>query len=224
MKRNRKKGQGKKYFGDALIILGCALIAFILAINAYDLIMSEKAIDDFYVSKLAMTPSIERLEEDDLDEEIVQSENEEVVVFEENDAEENHSYDAGEAIGVLHISKINLEEAICEGSTNNVLSSALGHMENTAFPGQEGNCCIAGHRNYVFGKYFNRLNEIEIGDTINIECYENEYKYIVNDIFVVEPEAVNVLDYIEGKNLTLITCTPIFVGSHRLIIRAELVE
>lgn len=64
----------------------------------------------------------------------------------------------------------------------------------------------------------------KIGDLIELETYDANYIYEIYDIIVVEPTEVSVLDDIEGENLTLITCTPLFVGSHRLIIRANLIR
>lgn len=208
MKLSRAKREIISYL---LIFIGALLIISVIVINAVDLIKSEMAVNDFKEIKV---------NSDELDKPV---NNEDVNLYggEDDTAEK---YDLASVIGLLKIPKISLEEAIREGSTNSVLSSALGHMEGTALPGDEGNCCIAGHRNYTFGKYFNRLNEMEIGDLIEIETYDADYTYEVYDIFVVEPTELSVLDEIEGNNLTLITCTPLFIGSHRLIIRAALVE
>lgn len=127
-----------------------------------------------------------------------------------------------EILGILRVSSINLEEGIQEGESKNVLSSALGHLTDTAMPGEAGNCAIAGHRNYVFGRFFNRLNELTVGDSIEIETLEGTYVYTVTESFVVEPDEISVLEQTEVPELTLITCTPIFIGTHRLIIRAVL--
>ena len=209
MKLSRAKRERIGYF---LIFIGILLIVSVIVVNAVDLIRSEKAVKTFKETKVVVD-----YDEPDKPE---NSENEPAYsVTEEDDKDE-----LAQIIGLLRIPKISLEEAVREGSTDSVLSSALGHMEGTALPGEEGNCCIAGHRNYTFGKYFNRLNEMEIGDFIELETYDANYVYEINDIFVVEPTEVSVLDDIEGENLTLITCTPLFVGSHRLIIRATLAK
>lgn len=196
--------------GYILILIGALLIVSVIVVNAIDLIKSEKAVKTFKETKVVVEP---------IDMETPETPEDESTYVEEDDKQE-----LAEIVGLLRIPKISLEEAVKEGSTGSVLSSALGHMEGTALPGEEGNCCIAGHRNYTFGKYFNRLNEMEIGDLIEIETYDANYIYEINDIFVVEPTEVSVLDEIKGENLTLITCTPLFIGSHRLIIRATLVE
>lgn len=211
MNLSRAKRERIGYF---LISIGVLLIISVIVINAIDLIKSEMAVNDFKETKISVNTD-----------ELGKPENyEDVSPYVGKDLEPASKYDLASIMGLLIIPKISLEEAVREGSTNSVLSSALGHMEGTALPGEEGNCCIAGHRNYTFGKYFNRLNEMEIGDLIEIETYDADYTYEVYDIFVVEPTEISVLDEIEGNNLTLITCTPLFIGSHRLIIRAALVE
>lgn len=214
MERKMKlSGTKRKRIGDSLVLIGVLLVISVIVINAVDLIKSEMAVKDFRESKIDVSS-----------EELDKPENsEDVGVFVEDD-EATKEYDLASVMGLLIIPKISLEEAIREGSTSSVLSSSLGHMEGTALPGEAGNCCIAGHRNYTFGKYFNRLNEMEIGDLIEIETYDANYTYKVYDIFVVEPTELSVLNEIKGNNLTLITCTPLFIGSHRLIIRASLVE
>ena len=211
MKLSRAK---RERIGNLLICIGVLLIISVIVINAIDLIKSEMAVKDFKETKV-------NVGSDELDN---PEKHEDVSPYVDEELEDTEKYDLASIMGLLIIPKISLEEAIREGSTNNVLSSSLGHMEGTALPGAEGNCCIAGHRNYTFGKYFNRLNEVEIGDLIEIETYDADYTYEVYDIFVVEPTELSVLNKLEGNNLTLITCTPLFIGSHRLIIRAALVE
>ena len=213
MKLSRAK---RERIGHFLILFGILLIVSVIVVNAVDLIKSEKAVKTFKTTKVHDVPT-------NPVKKIILGSSEDGTTYAGEEDEDDNKNELESIIGLLRIPKISLEEAIREGSTDSVLSSALGHMEGTALPGEEGNCCIAGHRNYTFGKYFNRLNEIEIGDYIEIETYDSNLIYEVNDIFVVEPTQVSVLDEIKGNNLTLITCTPLFVGSHRLIIRARLV-
>lgn len=205
---NRKKRRIRKTAGVLLIVAGSLIIIFVIAVNLIDLIKSTNAINDFKNRKVPIV--VEKIDEDS------------EIVYDEQvpDDEQDGEPDEAETLCLLRIEKIGLEEAVKEGSTRGVLSSALGHVENTAVPGEDGNCCIAGHRNYVFGKYFNRLNEVMPGDVIELETKDNLYQYEVVSIEVVEPEDVSVLDYLEGKNLTLITCTPFMIGTHRLIVHA----
>ncbi len=210
----KKKRNNRKTVGKILIGAGSLLIIFVIAINVIDLVISANAINEFKSRKAQIV--FEKIDDngnviskDDLENEAEKSGT-------DGDLEEDI------ALCLLRIPKIDLEEAVKEGSTKSVLSSALGHVEDTAFPGENGNCCIAGHRNYVFGKYFNRLEEVTFGDIIEIETMDNTYMYEVDSIEVVEPEDVSVLEYTDGKNLTLITCTPFMIGSHRLIVHATM--
>ena len=210
---NNRDQKIRKTLGRVLIIAGSFIILFVITVNLIDLVKSTTAVEEF--KKRNVKVEIEKI---DSNSNVVHQEDSESIT------EENETANAGDVICLLRIPKIKLEEAVREGSTPNVLSSALGHVENTALPGADGNCCIAGHRNYVFGKYFNRLDEIEEGDFIEIETTNMIYQYKVTGIEIVEPEDVAVLDYAEGKNLTLITCTPFMIGTHRLIVHAEIME
>lgn len=127
-------------------------------------------------------------------------------------------------LGVMSIPKIDLTVAVCEGVSQSVLRYSVGHFSDTAFPGQMGNCAITGHRSYAWGEYFNRLDELETGDEIIINYNASVYTYVVTEKRVVEPDAAWVLNQAQSYELTLITCTPIRVGSHRLIIKAILIQ
>jgi len=102
------------------------------------------------------------------------------------------------------------------------LKYAVGHFPQTAKAGQKGNFCLAGHRSYTYSEYFNRLDEINKGDEIFVKTREGEYKYIVFEKKTVLPSEYSVLDSTKDATLTLVTCTPIRVATHRLIIKAKL--
>jgi sortase A len=127
-------------------------------------------------------------------------------------------------IGKLQIPKLDLDVAISEGVSSRMLRYSVGHFTGTALPGDIGNCAITGHRNYLWGEFFNRLDEIFPGDEIILTRDGSTYTYIVSDKFVVEPDELWVLNQGQAKELTLITCTPIRVATHRLIVKAELRE
>ena len=221
---SKKERRIRKTAGKILIVAGSFIIIFVIVINLIDMAKSTIAIDDF--KKLQDQIVVEKIDSDgnvisQVSSGIVSEKSDsDSEPSEKNDDKADVKPDESAAICLLRIPKIKLEEAVKEGSTKGVLSSALGHVENTAFPGEDGNCCIAGHRNYVFGKYFNRLDEITLGDIIELKTMDSLYMYEVVSTEVVEPEEVRVLNYAEGKNLTLITCTPFMVGTHRLIVHA----
>lgn len=140
-----------------------------------------------------------------------------------NDSSNDNSSDViSGVVGIMEIPKINLKAAIGEGVDMETLKCALGHFPGTAEPGEKGNFCVAGHRSYTYSEYFNRLNEVANGDEITVEAKKATYKYKVYDIKVVLPSEVSVLNTTEDATLTLVTCTPPRIATHRLIVKAKL--
>lgn len=125
-------------------------------------------------------------------------------------------------IGIITIPKIDLKVAVGEGVDMNTLKYAVGHFPGTAEAGQKGNFCVAGHRSYTFSEYFNRLDEVNNGDEIYVRTKKGEFKYVVYEKKVVEPSEYSVLDPTKDATLTLVTCTPVRVATHRLIIKARM--
>lgn len=131
-----------------------------------------------------------------------------------------------EILGIMRIPKLDVKMAIVEGVEMTGLSVAVGHFPQSPGIGEFGNTTIAGHRSYTFGEFFNRVDELKWDDKIYIDTAEGTYEYKVTGSIVVEPSEWWVLDDYneEVGTLTLVTCTPKFVGSHRLIIRSELIS
>jgi len=128
-------------------------------------------------------------------------------------------------LGIIQIKKIKVKAPIVEGVKSYNLASAVGHIPGTAALGEPGNSALAGHRSYTFGKFFNRLDEIEIDDEIIITTKKEDLKYKVSKIHIVTPDDVSVLKGSKDESvITLITCTPIYVATHRLIVVATLEE
>ena len=140
----------------------------------------------------------------------------------DNSSDAQPPSDGKGAIGILTIPKINLKVAIGEGVDQSTLKYAVGHFNGTAMPGQKGNFAVAGHRSYTYSEYFNRLGEIKNGDTIYVQAKNGTYTYKVYNISVVTPDHVEVLNPTPDATMTLVTCTPIRVATHRLIINAKL--
>ncbi|MEG0578475.1 MAG: class D sortase [Niameybacter sp.] len=130
-----------------------------------------------------------------------------------------------EVIGLITIPKLDVSLMLVEGVSDQALKFAAGHMPGTALPGEVGNCAIAGHRSYTFGEYFNRIDELEMGDEIHITVGKETYIYQVYESFLVEPTEMSVTEpQGDKKVVTLITCHPVVNATHRLIVRGELVE
>ncbi|MDU4848554.1 class D sortase [Clostridium sp.] len=192
----------KKYLGKMLIALGCIIIIVAISLKIITDYKQKKIVDNYrdYISNMQ--------NED-------KSFNENKKAFETYTSQEQSS----NIIGILSIHKLDLNVGIGEGVDNETLKYSVGHFSDTAMPGQKGNFCVIGHRSYTYGEFFNRLDEIEENDEIIVEYNGKEFKYKVTEIKVVKPEEISVLNQSEEEEITLITCTPIRVGSHRLIIK-----
>jgi sortase A len=124
-------------------------------------------------------------------------------------------------LAVLRIPKIGLEVSVLPGTDDRTLDRGVGHIEDTAPPGSDGNSGIAGHRD----GFFRGLKDIVEGDTIELDTLDGKETYRVERTWVVDPEDVSVLDPTSTPTrvLTLVTCYPFyFVGSapSRFIVRA----
>lgn len=131
------------------------------------------------------------------------------------------------AIGYLKIDKIDVNLAIYHGSDTTTLQQYIGHLEGSAFPiGDEGDHTIlTGHTGLPSAELLTDLTEMEVGDTFEVIVLNKTFKYEVYEINVVEPEEVDNLVAVEGKSIvTLVTCTPYGVNSHRLLVHGELIE
>jgi len=126
-------------------------------------------------------------------------------------------------IGIISIPKIDVNVALSEGIDTGVLKYAVGHFTETPMPGDQGNACFAGHRSYTYNQYFNRLDELNVGDIIIVTTNDGEFEYEVYESKVVEPEEISVLDNTKDAEITLVTCTPIRVATHRLIVKGKIV-
>lgn len=124
-------------------------------------------------------------------------------------------------LGILKIPVLNVSEYVLEG-TEGQLYYGVGHVAVSVGLGQKGNCVIAGHRATAF-RY---LNKLVPGNKIILKANDNVYTYSVYESFTVLPEEIWVLGEAgnEAYALTLITCTPYLTFSHRLIVRARLVD
>lgn len=126
-------------------------------------------------------------------------------------------------IAMIEIPAIDLKLPVLEGATKANMKHAAAHMTETSPLGETGNAAIAAHRARTKGRLFNRLNEVKIGDQIDIAAETGRFVYEVYDISVVEPTDVSVLEPKgDDRMLTLITCDPLKNPTHRLIIHAKL--
>lgn len=104
----------------------------------------------------------------------------------------------------LNIPKINLSAKIADGTSSEILNQYIGHFSET--PKQNGNVVLAGHNRGYNVNYFQRLKELEIGDSIYYTYNGTTKHYIVNSKKIIKDTEVNILENTEDNILTLITC------------------
>lgn len=143
------------------------------------------------------------------------------------DPEETATPDGMEAIGILSIPKVDAQLPVTAGVSEEQLKASEGWVSQSSPIGGMGNAVVAGHRSYTYGRHFNRLGELEVGDEIFFTSIDGgEMRFVVSEVMVTGPEDPAVFAQPpEGMaRLTLYTCTPVRIASHRLIVRAERVE
>lgn len=126
----------------------------------------------------------------------------------------------GDTIGEIVIARIGLRAMVAQGESERVLRRAVGHLADTALPGELGNVVLAGHRD----TFFRPLRHVQVGDVITLRTQMADVEYVVESTAVVPPTDLEVLQPTGGRTLTLITCYPLaFVGSapDRFIVRAR---
>ena len=127
-------------------------------------------------------------------------------------------------MGSIEIPKISVNLPIYHGTSDEVLSVGVGHVYGSSFPvgGINTRSVLTGHRGLPNAKLFTRLDELDNGDLFFVRVHDKTLAYKVNDIQVIEPEQVDVINAVEGKDLvSLITCTPYGINTHRLVVTGE---
>ena len=132
-----------------------------------------------------------------------------------------------EMMGIVEIPKIDIKLPIYHTTDENVLKQAAGHLEGSSLPigGKSTHAVISAHRGLPSASLFTDLDQLEAGDTFQITVLDRVLVYEVTQTEVVLPEELNGLTAETDKDqVTLVTCTPYGVNSHRLLIHGERVQ
>lgn len=130
-------------------------------------------------------------------------------------------------LGYVEIEKIDVYLPIYEGTTEQILRKGIGHLSGSSLPvgGESTHAVLAGHSGLASQLMFTELEQLEIGDRFSLYVMGEELCYQVDQILTVEPWQTDALQIEEGKDMvTLITCVPYGVNSHRLLVRGQRVE
>lgn len=119
------------------------------------------------------------------------------------------------------IPAIDVDAPVVEGDGWEELKMGVGHHIGSANPGERGNMVVSGH-NDVFGEVLRRLGELMPGDEIIVYAGETPYRYLMREKRIVEPDEVSVMEPTTKATMTLVTCYPYLIDTHRLVVIAEL--
>jgi sortase A len=206
--------------GRALIFGGLILLTFLLGSGTLGILQSRFALRQFVASQAAAS----------------QNDTSHTVVQWSSDAEVDFSLWAPKRIqaykeslllkkdiplAVLHIDKLTLNVLVFEGTDDLTLNRGVGRITGTALPGESGNIGIAGHRD----GFFRGLKDIAVGDAVELTTPKQKATYTVDQIEIVTPADVHVLQPRGAPSLTMVTCYPFyFVGDapKRFIVHASI--
>lgn len=130
-------------------------------------------------------------------------------------------------MGYIDIPDIQVNLAIYHGTGESTLKKGVGHLEGTSLPvgGESTHAVFTGHTGLATAKLFTDLTELKDGDMFYLHILDRVLAYQVDQIKVVEPDNTDDLKPVAGKDyVTLVTCTPYGVNSHRLLVRGKRTE
>lgn len=130
-------------------------------------------------------------------------------------------------MGYVEIPKISVNLPIYHGTGENSLSRGIGHLLGSSLPvgGLGTHCVLTGHSGLSGQKMFSDLNQLKIGDVFYLKTLDETLAYMVLNISTVLPEDTSKLSIDSAQDtVTLVTCTPYGVNTHRLLVQGQRIE
>lgn len=230
MKTNRQSEKKGKKFRNLLFWAGFLICIFPVISNIVERQRQADAVATY-------RQTMEKEDEKEIEEKWRQSNEYNEMLFqakggiveetEEKKYEELLNIHGTDIMGSLEIPKIQVELPIYHGTEDEVLSNGIGHLEGTSLPigGENTHSVLTGHRGLPSSKLLVRLDEMKIGDLFFIHTYKEVMAYKVEEIIVVKPEDTAWMEIKAEKDLvSLVTCTPFGINSHRLIVTGHRVD
>lgn len=128
----------------------------------------------------------------------------------------------------IEIPKISVDLPVYHGASEEVLEKGVGHIEGSSLPigGNSTHSILCAHRGLPSSELFSRLDELETGDLFYINILNEIHAYRVDQIVTIEPEEISeYLQVVQDQDMiTLMTCTPYGINTHRLLVRAVRTE
>lgn len=130
-------------------------------------------------------------------------------------------------MGYIEIPKISVSLVIYHSIDEDVLQKGIGHVPESSLPvgGKSTHCVLAGHTGLPSAKLLTNIDHLKNGDRFYLHILNEVLEYRIDDVSVVEPHEAERLNVVSGKDyVTLVTCTPYGVNSHRLLVRGVRVD
>ena len=130
-------------------------------------------------------------------------------------------------MGYISIPKIDVRIPIYHGTSSDILQKGVGHLEGSSLPvgGESTHAILSAHRGLPSSRLFTDLDQLKEGDIFYIYVLDEVLAYQVDQVLVTEPSETEALKIVDGKDyITLVTCTPYAVNTHRLLVRGERIE
>jgi LPXTG-site transpeptidase (sortase) family protein len=122
----------------------------------------------------------------------------------------------------IRIPAITVDHPIIQGDAWEDLKHGVGQHPGSANPGESANLVLSAH-NDIYGQIFRHLDKLKLGDEITILTASKQYVYLVEEILILKPDQISVLEPGEDPILTLISCFPYMIDTHRIVVRASMV-
>jgi sortase A len=130
-------------------------------------------------------------------------------------------------MGYLTIDVIGVELPVYHGTSDSVLSTAVGHLQGSSLPigGESTHCVVSAHRGLPTAVLITHLDRMEIGDTFQVVVLDQVLTYRVDQVKTITPTEIGDLQIVNGMDYcTLFTCTPYGINTHRLLVRGVRIE
>lgn len=227
--------KGKGFGGNVLRLVSCAAVVGGLVVLAWP-VASE------YVASERAAAAISRIESvyDGMDDEARRENAAQAHAYNDRlagrtcdgdvwdyDAQLTYQGEPSTMMAWVQIPKIGSSLPVYHHTTEAVLMAGVGHVDTTALPvGGEGTlCALSGHSGMRNARMFDDIRELDTGDTFVVWTLKEPYAYKVCDVRTVAPDDTSALEPCAGEDLcALITCTPLNVNTHRLVVTGRRCE
>ena len=225
----------RKILAIIIIIVGCCFVLYPIVGNIINVVRQREIQSEYDTmvqtlgdeTKESIKTAAEEYNKKLADGEIeIMSTDEEVL---EEDFDDGSGYSGALNVGTgafafITIPKINVDLPVYKGTNASTLEKGIGHLRNTSLPvgGESSHCVLTGHTGLPSSVLFSDISKLETGDVFYIRYLDEIHAYSVDQIKVVEPDDASDLVIFPGKDyVTLLTCYPYGINSHRLLVRGE---